>query len=376
MTTQVQYEAEVFIGSPSQHVSLILDTTYPYFVVDHPKCEICTASKRFNPEDSITYAALGDTGFSADVVAFQPNATYHLYNQTVVVNTQHSERHYKNADGLFVSSTQGLGFEHPHRGNPHFLARLQHQGIIQDAVFAVALNDMEMEEGDSESSVSFGAWNLSKFSAAEDFVYTTALIDRDYWEISVEHAAFGEEHIQTDRSRAILDTSQPFLFLPVSVYDKFYATLCTRLICNRPNNDWPCEKGYPKHMPDLHIFSTGVRFTLTSRDYFVRSNGQCYLNVKPGHQWILGISFHQKYYTLFDLDRRRIGFAERLAVQKSSLGMTLLLAGLLILAAVVVVVKQHFCPKDKHVRKHGERMKEPLVQEHHADYRDELDQIN
>lgn len=366
-TRQIQYEAEVYIGNPSQRVWLILDSTYPYIGVDHWKCQNCSATNRFAPEQSFTYREQ-EAGLGTDVVGFSANDSHRLFNQTIAVHSLNSAKHYQEADGLLVASKQGLGFEHPHKSTPHFVKRLQQQGVIAEAVFAVALNDMEVEGGVQPSSVSFGMWNLTKFSPAQELVWTEALIDRDFWEITIQSASFGDVSIQTESQRAILDTSQPYIFLPTAVYDKFYAALCTRLICNRPNKDWPCERGYPVHMPELTLTAPGVRFVLTTRDYFHRYNGQRYLSIQSGSQWSLGISFLQKYYAVFHLDNQQIGFAERLSASKSYVGLVLLLGGLLALAAVVVIVKQKCCPRESHrIHVHEDSIKEPLVAEQHQE---------
>jgi len=361
---QVQYEAEVYIGNPTQHVSLILDSTYPYIGVDHWHCQNCSAGRRFAPEHSFTYQEL-ESGLGTDVVGFTANDDHRLFNQTLAVHSLHSAKHYQEADGLLVTPKQGLGFEHPHKGNPHFLTRLKQQGVIEQAVFAVALNDMEVDRAAPPSSVAFGMWNLTKFSSAQELVWTEALIDRDFWEITIQSAYFGDKLIQSESHRAILDTSQPYIFLPTAVYDKFYAALCTRLICNRPNKDWPCERGYPIHLPELTLSAPGVRFVLTPRDYFDRYNGQCYLTIQPGEQWNLGISFLQKYYTVFHLDNQQVGFAERLNTTKSYyLDLMLLLVGLLALAAAVVIVKQQCCPRESHqAHGHENEIQSPLMAE-------------
>ncbi len=365
LSIQIQYEAEVFIGNPPQHVSLSLDSTYPYIGVDHHSCKNCTAVNRFAPEQSFTYKQQEESELGTDVVGFALHDPNRLYNQTIAVHTLHSVKNYQDADGLLVTYKQGLGFEHPHKGNPHFLTRLVQQGVISEAVFALALNDMEMEETAPTSSVSFGMWNLSKFSSAQELGYTEALIDRDFWEITIQTAYFGKEQIQGESARAVLDTSQPYIFIPTAVYAKFYSALCTRLVCNRPNNDWPCERGYPVHTPDLILSAPGLRFKLTPRDYFDRYNGVCYLTIQPGEQWNLGLSFLQKYYTVFDLDNKQIGFAERLVV-KSYLEWVFVLAGVLAIAVVVVIIKQQCCPRDTHsIHGHEESIKEPLVADPH-----------
>ena len=59
-----------------------------------------------------------------------------------------------------------------------------------------------------------------------------------------------------------------------------------------------------------------MQYTLAPFNYIDRSMGLCTFKVMTmemsGSQafWIMGLTFFQNYYTVFDLGRQRVGFAE------------------------------------------------------------------
>jgi hypothetical protein len=59
-----------------------------------------------------------------------------------------------------------------------------------------------------------------------------------------------------------------------------------------------------------------VPYLITPKDYIERSDDQCLfkimtLDMDGDHAfWIMGITFFQNYYAVFDVTNQRVGFAE------------------------------------------------------------------
>jgi len=59
-----------------------------------------------------------------------------------------------------------------------------------------------------------------------------------------------------------------------------------------------------------------TKYYLTKDNYISFIDGACIfkimnLNFPPANKlWILGLTFFHNYYTVFDLDKKRVGFAE------------------------------------------------------------------
>lgn len=74
-----------------------------------------------------------------------------------------------------------------------------------------------------------------------------------------------------------------------------------------------CNQKSHESIPDLEFLIGGKPYKINRDQWFERSGETCVIKFMhaPGRKmWILGLNFFTNYYTVFDYENKRIGFAE------------------------------------------------------------------
>lgn len=313
-----QYYGTVKIGSPPQEFQVIYDTGSSNLWVPEVGCVHCgykwihggknkydsDASQSFVEDGrdfSIQYGSGAVSGvFAEDSVI--------LADDIEVKNQKFATIH--DAAGMGIAFTfayfdgiLGLGFDSISVGG---VETVFHQAIEQGAVekpmFAFYLGD------NADGELTFGGYDDTKFEGDLSWV---SLSDATYWRINTDGVKIGlfssgpSDAIVDSGTSLITGPSKDILAIALEIGAKPTITGQYTIDCEKvddiPEITWTIDgKNYPVPGKDLVISAAGTcLFAMMGMDF-----------PKPGPQWILGDVFMRKYYTVFDYEEERVGFAK------------------------------------------------------------------
>lgn len=108
--------------------------------------------------------------------------------------------------------------------------------------------------------------------------------------------------------QAIADSGTTMIVGPDADVSEMNKALGARYSASMSAYTFKCAE--KKSLPDLVFKIAGKSLTLKAHDYVLEYNGECYSTIVSGSSfWILGDAFMGAYYTIFDADQNRVGFA-------------------------------------------------------------------
>jgi len=199
---------------------------------------------------------------------------------------------------------------------------MKQRGVFGENVFAFFLSTCPHGvESCSGSQLTLGGVDTTKFTG--DFTYVKETSYQSllgYWLIKSTGFSVGGQKMACANPMLgcpmVVDTGTSILTVPPSQWKKI-SQVIGNVSADCSNID---------SLPTLHFSFAGKDFPLEPEFYVLRASGdngdvECQLGIQgmsigvPGF-WILGDPFLRKYYTVFDRDANRVGFA--LANQQST----------------------------------------------------------
>mmetsp|Transcript_112353 Transcript_112353/g.194859 ORF Transcript_112353/g.194859 Transcript_112353/m.194859 type:complete len:433 (+) Transcript_112353:117-1415(+) len=180
-------------------------------------------------------------------------------------------------------------------------------GLLEKSLFSVFFARSEDVSGDDDNSeVLFGAIREERMASPLHWVPVT---NPGYWQFEMQDLMIGENSLQlcgtASSCKAALDTGTSLLAGPPRLVRELARRLRAAPDCS--NSD---------ELPELGFKVGGQVLRLSPKEYLDRSDGVCMLNLMPldipaphGPLFILGDPFLRKYYTVYDRERLRVGFA-------------------------------------------------------------------
>ena len=353
----------MLIGTPPKPFHLAFDTGSAWLWVRNSYCgaNCLEVSQSYSPQDSVSYLSQNSsvtleygagtaTGFIGSETVWLTREVS-VGNQTFVVIDHSSGFEDFSADGMLVLSIQGLGFSSLSQGNPTFVESLYRQGLITAPVFSLFLSDQDYGESQPIPSViTFGYWDLKKYSNSQSFVYLPAYSNPGYWAIPLKSVHMGKELIHGNSFVAILDSGTSPLVGPASEVFAILKFFVLRWSCAFHSGLLECQcDGDLSEMPDIRftLGKAGYSFVLHPAMYVVRNEGRCRLMLAAGKDeglWILGNVFLRAYYAVFDMENSRVGLAPSanlnsgVTIYQPPAEVYVVIAGVLLVVAMVVLI--------------------------------------
>jgi len=314
-----QYFGEISLGTPPQKFSVIFDTGSSNLWVPSTHCTsiACFVHRRFDSSKSNTFKPNGTefeihygTGSLEGIISSDV-----LTVGDIIVEDQDFGESVKEPgltfafgkfDGIF-----GLGYDRISvKGVVPPFYNMVDGGLLGEPVFSFWLNDASRNDERTGGELVFGGIDKSHFSGE---IHWAPVRRKGYWEVELEKIVFDNEEVKMDNVGAAIDTGTSLIAVPTIVAD-----LINKQIGAKKDfyGQYVVECDSVPSLPDFSLQFNGKLFTLTGYEYILQVQNRCIsafmgLDIPEplGPIWIIGDAFLRKFYTIYDLGKDRVGFA-------------------------------------------------------------------
>eukprot|EP00604_Paraphysomonas_vestita_P002846 CAMPEP_0174818354 /NCGR_PEP_ID=MMETSP1107-20130205/1018_1 /TAXON_ID=36770 /ORGANISM="Paraphysomonas vestita, Strain GFlagA" /LENGTH=362 /DNA_ID=CAMNT_0016030085 /DNA_START=105 /DNA_END=1193 /DNA_ORIENTATION=+ len=311
-----QYYGEISLGTPEQKFDVIFDTGSADLWVASSNCDSsCGRHNKYDSTKSSTFIANGTTFHieygSGPVSGYESVDTLNMGG--LIVHDQIFAE-VTDVSGLGAAYKMGkfdgiLGLAFPVLSVnkvPTAFENVVSQGLVTSAEFAFYLGNSAKDKGE----LTLGGTDPSHYTGSITYV---PLLAATYWEITLDDLQIsGQSFVGSGESKAIVDSGTSILTGPSSEVSKIASLLGGKEIVE---GEYLVKCDYTG-FPDFVFKIDGNDYTLTPYDYLIPDGNVCLLGIMAldipeptGPLWILGDVFMRKYYTVFDVTNKRVGFA-------------------------------------------------------------------
>ncbi|XP_071641041.1 lysosomal aspartic protease-like [Temnothorax longispinosus] len=314
----LQYYSTIQIGTPPQEFKILFDTGSSDFWVPSKDCNVsqpaCLKHNKYDNTKSRTYVEDGGRfnspyhdgrvsgNFSIDDVRIGgPIVTNQIFGEITNFSTNFWD--WSQCDGV-------LGMGYP--ALSHFKVPTVFQNMINEKmvtpIFSIYLN-REYENSLYGGALMFGEPDPVYYEGEFTYVDVTR---KKYWQFKMDKIQVKNYISCSKGCQAIVDTGYSMIAGPPLTIDVIYREIGV------VNNTVPCDDDYISKLPDINFVIGGKTFRFTGQDYILKLGAELGGNCIPGFQavtqfdgidWILGDVFIGRYYTVFDMENDRVGFA-------------------------------------------------------------------
>lgn len=318
-----EYYGKILIGTPPQEFMVVFDTGSGNLLLPSTQCgdEACTSHKRFNASAST----------SAENIAFadKPDKPVDKVGDRDVVTITFGTGEISGVfikdticvgsictHGDFVAATEEsdepfslvpfdgiLGLSLPQMSEaPHFniLDCMIRDKVLRANMFAVFFGATD----DEESEITFGEYRADRMASE---LFWVNVSNPGYWQVEMQDIVVGgkRQALCHGNCQVAVDTGTSLMAGPTDIINALIDKL-------NVSND--CKNF--KTLPDLGFLVGEHSLNLTPDDYIDKGEDGCSvalmtLDIPPpkGPLFIFGDPFLRKYYTVYDREQLKVGFA-------------------------------------------------------------------
>merc|ERR1719321_620348 len=321
--TASEYYGKIAIGTPKQLFSVVFDTGSGNLLVPSSSCmdEACTSHRRFDSALSATSVeiassheptkAVGKNGQRDSVtITFGTGEMTGIFVKdnvcisSICAMTNFITATKESSDPFALVPFDGvLGLALPQLAEDTSFSLVDSMvkaGVLKRNLFSVYFAKGET----SQSEITFGDIRENRISSE---IIWAPINNPGYWQVEIRDLALNDEPMGLCRKHCQIaaDTGTSLLAGPTSMVDKLVRKLNVASDCSNYDS-----------LPTLGFILGNATLELNNVDYVDRSPDGCALTFMPldippprGPLFILGDPFLRKYYTVYDRERLRLGFA-------------------------------------------------------------------
>lgn len=310
-----QYYGTVMLGTPGQKFVVVFDTGSANLWIPALDCKSAgrpvrkhkfdvkasTTSVLYKNDFKIKYGSGAVQGkFAEDTVTIQDLVVAHQ-KYGIVSDASGLKKLYTTSafDGILgmAFSTISIGKVAP------LLQNAIDQNLLDEPVFAFYLGTGkggELTIGGVDDTKYVGDFHRVKLELAW------------YWQITMDAVHVHTTEISS-KTTAIVDSGTSFILGPSKIIDSLAHAFGAKKV--KDNYIFSCDELSGK--PDITFVIDGKKYIFSAEEAVLRDKNLCILAFAGFDQkspiapkWILGDTFMRKYYTMFDMGKKEVGFAK------------------------------------------------------------------